>query len=184
MSDEVKNASASPDDGQQAPGQNEDVQVDPVARIEELEAALTEAVTDKLRTMADMENTKKRLIREKEQFCEYANESVLSDLLPVLDNLDMALAYLPQNIADPAMKGFAEGIRATRKIFLDTLARHGLATVGEEGEGFDPTWHEAVGYDEAAQDKPANTVCKLMQRGYKLKDRLLRPARVLVSKPC
>ena len=139
---------------------------------------LKEAEDIKLRALADMDNTRKRLAREKEEHSRYAAESVLSDILPALDNLDLALSHAPQ---DPASKNFVIGVEMTRKLLLDSLSRHGLTTVGELGEEFDPAVHEAVNM-EAHSEYPEGSVCGLMTRGYRLKDRLLRPARVAVCK--
>jgi molecular chaperone GrpE len=132
----------------------------------------------RLRLLADMDNLRKRLEREKEAFCRYAGEGVLADLLPVLDNLDLALAHAP----DGACKDFVIGVDMTRKVFLDVLSRHGLRAVGAEGEPFSPEVHEAVGREERA-DMDKDRVCKLLKKGYILKDRLLRPAAVMVSCP-
>jgi len=134
----------------------------------------------RLRALADAENLKKRLIREKEEFCKFANEQVLEDLLPVLDNLDLALQHGQGN---EACKDFVAGVDMTRKIFLDTLSRHGLVPVGEVGEDFDPAVHEAVGQQEHPEFEKGK-VCEMMKRGYVLKGRLLRPAMVVVSKGC
>jgi molecular chaperone GrpE len=131
-----------------------------------------------LRVVADADNFKKRLIREKEEYCKFAAEGVLADLLPVLDNLDLALAHGGEN---PACRNLLQGVEMTRSIFLDTLKRHGLEIVGSEGQEFDPALHEAVGQEER-KDLEEGTICRMVQKGYKLKDRLIRPARVLVSK--
>jgi len=132
---------------------------------------------DRLRTLAEMENLRKRLAREKEEHTKYATESVLADLLPVLDNLDLALDHAPR---DEACKGFVTGVDMTRKVFTDALARHGMEPVGEVGQEFSPELHEAVG-QEPCEGMAPGLVCRLMQRGWKLKGRTLRPARVMVS---
>ena len=137
-----------------------------------------EAEEAKLRALADTENVKKRLMRETEELRKYAGESVLSDLLPVLDNLDLALAHAR---GVEACKDIVMGVDMTRKIFLDTLKRHGLEATGAVGEAFDPQYHEAVGMD-ANPELPDNAVAQLMQSGYLLKGRLLRPAKVSVNK--
>jgi molecular chaperone GrpE len=133
-----------------------------------------------LRLLADTDNFKKRLIREKEEFFKFAAEGVIADLLPVLDNLDLALVHGREN---PACKDLVQGVEMTRSVFLDTLKRHGLEYVGSEGQPFDPALHEAVGQEER-EDMEEGSVCRLIQKGYKLKERLIRPARVLVSRKC
>ena len=131
----------------------------------------------RLRTLADMENLRKRLARDKEEHTKYAAESVLADLLPVLDNLDLALDHAP---SDQCCQGFVTGVDMTRKVFTDTLARHGMEAVGEVGQEFSPDLHEAVG-QEPRPDMAPGLVSRLMQRGWKLRGRTLRPARVMVS---
>lgn len=131
----------------------------------------------RLRQLADLDNTRKRLQREMEELRKYAAENVLADLLPVLDNLDLAIAHGGD---DPACKNLLLGVDMTRKLFLDALANHGLVQVGCEGEAFTPELHEAVG-QEAHPDHAPGHVCKLLKKGYKLRERLLRPAMVMVS---
>jgi len=137
-----------------------------------------EADDTRLRALAEMENFKKRLQREKDEQMKYAAETVLADLLPVLDNLDLAIQYGGN---DAACKGLVTGVEMTRKIFLDILKQHGLTPVGETGEAFSPDLHEAVA-EEARGDMEPGRVATLHQRGYRLKDRLLRPAKVSVSR--
>jgi molecular chaperone GrpE len=137
-----------------------------------------EAEDTKLRALADLDNTRKRMAREKEEHIRYAAESVLADIIPALDNLDLALAHAP---GDAGSKNFVLGVKMTRKLLLDSLARHGLTEVGALGEPFDPSLHEALN-TEANRDFAENTVCGLLGRGYRLKDRLLRPAKVTVCK--
>lgn len=131
----------------------------------------------RLRQLAELDNTRKRLQREMEEFRKYAAEGVLADLLPVLDNLDLAIEH---GGSDPACKNLLLGVEMTRKLFLDALAQHGLTTVGCEGEAFTPELHEAVG-QESRPDLEPGKVCKLLKKGYKLRERLLRPAMVMVS---
>ncbi len=141
---------------------------------------MQKAEADKLRALADTENIKKRLVREAEDLKRYAGESILGDLLPVLDNLDLALVHADH--ADESCKNFIMGVDMTRKIFLDTLKKHGLEAVeAGRGEEFNPEFHEAVGM--ATEDELGdNTVAQIVQAGYVLKGRLLRPAKVMVNK--
>ena len=139
-----------------------------------------EAETVRLRALADSENVKKRLLREAEDLKKYAGESVLADLLPVLDNLDLALAHTGN--LDDACKNFVIGVEMTRKLFLDAVKGHGLEAV-QAGRGvpFDPEVHEAVGTVEEG-DLDNNQIAQVIQGGYVLKGRLLRPAKVMVNK--
>lgn len=136
-----------------------------------------EADEQRLRAAAEMENFKKRLAREHEEMARYAAEKVLRDLLPALDNLDLALQYGSQN---EACRDMLQGVAMTRKQLLEAVARHGLAPVGVEGELFTPELHEAVGFD-ARPEMEKNAVARVLQSGYKLGERLLRPAKVMIN---
>ena len=134
----------------------------------------------RLRALADSENLKKRLLRETEEMKKYAGESILADLLPILDNLDLALAHTGN--LDGACKNFVIGVDMTRKLFLDAVKNHGLVAVDATRDGeFNPEIHEAVGTVEEG-DLDDNRIVQVVQRGYMLKGRLLRPAKVMVNK--
>ena len=137
-----------------------------------------ESEKTRLLALADLDNARKRLVREKEEFVKFAGESILADILPALDNLDLALAYAPEH---KECKNFVVGVDMTRKLLLDALAQHGLEQVGELGETFDPAKHEAVEMQEHPEYAPGK-ICALMNKGYRLKDRLIRPAKVKVCK--
>ncbi len=137
----------------------------------------SEAEEVRLRALAEMENFKKRLQREKDEQTRYATESVLGDLLPTLDNLDLALQYGGQS---EVCKDMLTGVEMTRKLLLDAVKRHGLEPVGTVGEEFDPALHEAIGQEESPEHE-AGRILRVMQKGYTLKERLLRPAKVIVS---
>lgn len=141
------------------------------------EEAKKEIEDMRLRMAAEMDNFKKRLNREHQEQMRYASEKVLGDLLPALDNLDLALQYATKH---EACKDMMQGIEMTRKQLLDAIAKHGLVSVGETGEAFNPEIHEAIGM-ESNPDLDKNTVSKIMQRGYKLNDKLIRPAKVMVN---
>jgi len=141
-------------------------------------AVMAEAEDVKLRALADNENFKRRIQRETEEVRKYATESVLADLLPVLDNLALAIEHAGDA---PACKNLVMGVDMTRKIFLDTLKKHGLECIGACGETFDPNVHEAIGAVCEA-DKAEGCVAQVAQAGYVLKGRVIRPAKVLVNK--
>lgn len=132
---------------------------------------------ERLRMAAEMENFKKRLSREYQEQLKFAAEKVLNDLLPSLDNMDLALQYGGNN---EACRDMLQGIAMTRKLLDEALSRHGLSRVGHVGEEFDPNKHEAVGF-ESNSEFPAGHVARVLQNGYKLNDRLLRPAKVMVN---
>ena len=137
-----------------------------------------EAEQDRMRALAEMENFKKRLAREHDEQMRYASEKVLADILPALDNLDLALQYGSRN---EACKDMLTGVEMTRKLLLEAVRKHGLEPVGESGEVFTPELHEAIAFDTRF-DMDEGLVSAVLQRGYKLKDRLLRPAKVSISK--
>ena len=127
-----------------------------------------------VRTLADFENFRKRSEREKADFQRYALGSVIRDLLPVLDNFDRAL--------DHAEEGdeFHKGVALIYKQLFDVLQKNGVRVIDEVGVRFDPNIHEAV-VTEEDPSVPAHTVNAILQKGYFLHDRLLRPALVKVS---
>jgi molecular chaperone GrpE len=137
-----------------------------------------EAEDSRLRALAETENTKKRLQREQEEALRFAAERITGDLLPTLDTLDLALRYGGQR---EECKDVLQGVEMTRKLMLDALRRHGLETLGERGEEFTPECHEAMGFENAG-DLEEGRVCAVLQRGYRLKERLLRPAKVMIAK--
>lgn len=149
-------------------------QTDAVSSLEEEKKSLEE---ERLRMAAEMDNFKKRLQREHQEQMRYASEKVLADLLPALDNLDLALQYGSQH---DACRDMMQGIEMTRRQLLDAVEKNGLISVGERGEAFNPEVHEAIGMEDAP-DLEKGTVSRVMQRGYKLNDRLIRPAKVMVN---
>lgn len=171
-------------DNEAAPGEDSrsEPTPEPCAHCEATEQAaqraLAEAEDMRLRALAEADNARKRFLREKDEAIRYAASSVLADIIPALDNLDLALEHAKSN---EACKDFLIGVEMTRKLLLEALAQHGLTRVGEVGEMFDPTKHEAMSMapDEAV---PNGAICMIMNRGYILHDRLLRPAKVVVCK--
>ncbi|MDR3358000.1 MAG: nucleotide exchange factor GrpE [Desulfovibrio sp.] len=143
---------------------------------EEIARFRTEVEDVRLRAAAEMENFKKRLQREHDERTRYAAERVLGDLLPALDSLDLALQYGGKN---EVCADLLQGVSMTRKLLLEAVAGHGLAPFGQEGETFTPDLHEAVGV-EKRDDLEAGTVSRVLQSGYRLGDRVLRPAKVMI----
>ena len=141
-------------------------------------ADIDELKKDNLRVLADSENFKKRLLREKEEYFKFATSAILEEIIPVMDNLDLALAHGRQA---EACKDLVMGVEMTMNIFLDTMKKHGLEQIGAVDVPFDPARHEALGQVER-DDVDENTVCQMLQKGYLLKERLLRPAKVMVSR--
>lgn len=132
-----------------------------------------------IRGAAELENVTKRLTREKENIIKFANEKVIADLLPVIDNLDRAVEHGENNAGD--QEGLFEGVKMTLQVFTALLEKFGVRQVSALGEEFDPNFHEAV-LQEENSNVENNTILKEVQKGYLLRDRLIRPAMVVVSK--
>lgn len=133
-----------------------------------------------LRTAAELENYKKRAAREKQEAIRYANESMLTKLIPVLDNFEMALAAASSASASSA-DSLQQGVSMIQQQLKQVLADAGLEEVIAAGQAFDPNCHEAVSQQESAE-VPEGHVLQQLRKGYKLRDRLLRPATVIVAK--
>ena len=148
------------------------------ARERELSAQLDQERERTLRGLADLDNARKRSQREREEVLRYGLERHLKDLLPVVDNLDRAL-----DLGDRSGKweSLAEGVRMTRKLLEDTLAKQGLKAFTARGQPFDPHVHEAMGHEER-EDLAPNMVSTEVLRGFMLHDRLVRPALVMVAR--
>lgn len=131
-----------------------------------------------LRTAAELDNFRKRKEREVEDLRKYANQTLLRDLLGVVDNLERALAASREN---DTPEGLTEGVEMTLKELLKIFDQFGVKAIASLEQPFDPNLHDAV-MQEASESVAANTVIKELQKGYLLRDRLLRPAMVVVSK--
>jgi molecular chaperone GrpE len=131
-----------------------------------------------LRHVADMENFKKRLEKERADLKEFANESLIKELLPVVDNLELALDHGRQQESGSAL---LEGVENVLKGFLQVMTKFGVTPIQAQGEKFDPAFHNAVMQqeDDAVEDQ---TILRELQKGYLLKNRLLRPAMVVVAR--
>jgi molecular chaperone GrpE len=145
--------------------------------LEEARQQLAECQDRMLRMVADFDNSKKRLEREREISLKYAEENILRELLASLDNLERAME---QGRETDNTASLLEGIEMTRKGLLAMLEKFGLKPINSIGETFDPNYHEAVAM-EAHGDTPGNVVLREFQKGYVYKDRLLRAAKVIVS---
>lgn len=152
------------------------------SKIAELEAAL-QAKSDEagqfkdkyLRSVADLENFRKRALREKDEARTYGAESLLRDLLVVLDNMERAVE------ASGELEQIKQGVKMTHDQFKQILRQHGVEVVEASGSPFDPAHHEAVAHIETADHLPG-TIMQEHRRGYKFRERLLRPAMVSVAK--
>ncbi|MBO4279772.1 MAG: nucleotide exchange factor GrpE [Spirochaetales bacterium] len=149
-------------------------------RVAELEAANAQLKDQMLRRQAELENYRKRLIRDKEEAVQYANESLIRDLLGFLDNMERALAA---GKSSGDVKGLVEGFEMTQNQLLSTLDKNwGLKAIDSVGQEFDPALHEAcmMAVDESLDKE---TVLEEFQKGYTLHGRVIRPAKVKIGKP-
>ena len=133
-----------------------------------------------LRTTADFDNYKKRAAREKQEAVKFANENLLQKLVPVLDTFDMALAAI-QNGQTESTQSLQTGISMVYQQLKSALVEAGLEEVDAAGKAFDPNLHEALSQKETSE-VPEGQVVQQMRKGYKLRERLLRPASVIVAK--
>jgi molecular chaperone GrpE len=131
-----------------------------------------------LRSEAEIENIKKRNRKDKEEWVKYANETLIKEILPVMDNLEMAISHSRE---ENSVEALGEGIELILKGLRDMLGKSGLEEVKAEGEPFDPNYHHAV-LEQADENVESGIILKELQKGYMLKKRLIRPAMVIVSK--
>lgn len=148
------------------------------AKLAEREIEVEENHEKLLRAQADLENYKKRILREKAELFNYRHEELIKELLPILDNLERAIENAKNSQDCPAL---IEGIELTWKQFINCLEKFGVKSISSLGEKFDPGLQEAMSQIESRDHAP-NTVIEELQKGYLLKDRLLRPSLVVVSR--
>ena len=171
------------------PAEAESQAANPDASVElagDLEGLLAENANMRdrlLRTMADMENLRRRTEREKSDTSRYAISNFARDVLTIGDNLKRAIDHVPAEAADqdPALKSFLDGVELTERELLNVLEKHGVTKLEPLGQRFDPNQQQAM-YEVPTTDVPEGTVMEVMQAGYMIGDRCLRPALVAVSK--
>ena len=173
MAEETVDAQA---DAEQEPAAEESL--DLAAELEKAQAEASDLRDKMLRMAAEQENFKKRMQRERENALRYAEEDILKELLPTLDNLQRAIEQ-GHNSDDAAV--LLEGVEMTSKGLLNTLDKFGLKPLDGVGEPFDPNFHEALAA-EHSDDVAENMILQEYQRGYMFKDRLIRATKVVVSK--
>ena len=144
---------------------------------EAAEKAAAEAESERyMRLMAEFQNYKKRAAKEKTDTLQYANEKIVADLLPVIDNFERALATETDDL-----EGYAKGMQLIFEQLKKALENAGLEEIKAQDEAFDPNVHNAV-MTESLEDKEDGTVTKVLQKGYKLRDKVVRPSMVAVNK--
>ncbi|MEZ8493134.1 nucleotide exchange factor GrpE [Vibrio splendidus] len=165
---------------------NEDAADEQESKIAQLEAALLsseskvkEQQDSVLRAKAEVENMRRRTEQEVDKARKYALNKFAEGLLPVIDNLERAVQAA--DAENEAVKPILEGVELTHKTFVDTVAKFGLTEINPEGEVFNPEFHQAMSIQESP-DHESNTVMFVMQKGYELNGRVIRPAMVMVAK--
>ncbi|WP_342359856.1 nucleotide exchange factor GrpE [Terrarubrum flagellatum] len=151
--------------------------VDPIVALEAEKADLKDKL---LRTLAEMENLRRRTARDVHDGRTYAVTAFARDMLTVADNINRALESAPKDAAEGPLKALIEGVALTERDLIKTLERHGVKKLEPVGQKFDPNFHQAM--FEAPSEHPAGMVSTLVQAGYAIGDRVLRPALVGISK--
>lgn len=148
----------------------------------ELEAAQAESAANKerfLRTAADLDNLRRRQVKERQEALQYGHENLVKDLLNTVDNLERAVDHAKGSEAKDLV-ALLQGVELAQRELVTVLGKHGVEVIEAEGVAFDPNVHEAVAQMEEGSVSPGN-VARVYQKGYRLRDRLLRPARVVVA---
>ena len=167
---------------EEKPEKNDDV-LSPEKRIEELETICRDWQDQYLRKAADFENYRKRMIREKQEAIDYANSNLLLDLVQVLDDFDRAIDAGKTQAGEAANNAFVEGVVMIKNQMVSMLSsKYGLSYYPAKGEAFDPNLHEAVSMIQSPDVKEA-VVGEELQKGYKLKERVIRHSKVMVLMP-
>lgn len=183
MNDET-NASPPQPEAAPAGAAPADAQPDVFAVIDKLNVENAELKDRVLRTLAEMENLRRRTEKEVADSKLYGVTNLAREMLGFADNLRRALASVPaetREAADPAIKGFVEGIEVTERDFLARLARHGVKKLEPQGQKFDPNMHEAL-FEVPNPEVPTGTVVQVVEDGYAIGERCLRPAKVGVAR--
>ena len=181
---DIGDAERRPESGGQTaePAAPEDALPSADERLGEIEAELADTRDRLLRALAETENVRRRLQRERDDAQKFAVGGFARDLLSVVDNLRRALEAMPEaEIADDRTRGLRDGVAATERELLAAFERHGLRRIDPTGERFDHNLHQAI-FEAERPDVPAGTVVEVLQPGYVLHERLLRPAMVGVAK--
>src|ERR1700720_1057642 len=147
-------------------------------KIAELESEVAESKDRYLRTAADFDNFKKRSRQQQLETIQHASADLIGRLLPALDDLPKALDHTPAGVDESWVKGLELSVRKLE----EALGAHGLEQIHAVGVPFDPKLHEAIGYEESSEH-PEDTVTSELRRGYRIRDRVVRPALVKVARP-
>lgn len=154
---------------------------DEASELETLRGELAALQERMVRLQADFDNFRRRALKEREEAHQYGHENLVKDLLATVDNLDRAIEHAQKSDGGD-FQSMLQGVELVQRELLGALANHGVSEIEAGNVAFDPNVHEAMAQQEN-DSVPANTVMEVFQKGYRLRDRLLRPARVVVSKP-
>ena len=166
-------APAEPESGEEpSPG--------PEAQLEALRAELDQTQDRFVRLQAEFDNFRRRSLKERQESLQYGHQNLVKDLLATVDNLERALGHSAEDASSDA-ESVVQGIELVKRELLGALGKHGVKVIEPQEEAFDPTYHEAMGQLPHASLAP-NTVVEVLQKGYMINDRMLRPARVLVAR--
>src|SRR4051794_2094375 len=161
---------------------DEGIATAPEDRLAAIEAELAETKDRLLRALAETENVRRRLQRERDDAQKYAASAFAKDLLSPVDNLRRALQAMPEaETTDPRARSLRDGVAAIERELIAAFDRHGLKRIDPKGERFDHNFHQAM-FETERPDVPSGTIVEVLQPGYVLQDRLLRPAMVGVAK--
>jgi molecular chaperone GrpE len=134
-----------------------------------------------LRLQAEFENFRRRGLKERQEAHNFGHQNIVKDLLPTVDNLDRAIAHSSEGSGGEDLQALLQGIELVRRELLGVLSKHGVAKIEAARQAFDPAFHEAM--SQLVDDSvPAGTIIQVLEEGYQLRDRMLRPSRVIVSK--
>ena len=179
MSDKPKPGAHTSHESHAKPTHREESKSAPADDLQRLRDEAQQAKDQYLRTLAEFENTRKRLQREKEEFVKFAAESMVRELLPIVDSLDHALVAVDKQ-SDP--QAIIKGVHLIYRQLLGLLEKEGVKRIPTVGEPFDPHKHEAVAQIESTDGTPDDTIVEEVQVGYTMNGKVVRPAMVKVAK--
>jgi molecular chaperone GrpE len=168
-------------DNREEAGVSAELEDKAAAAVETIQNELEEMKEKYLRLYAEFDNYRKKMIKDKEELAKYANESLAYELLPVIDNLEMALKHAGEAGSGAQQAALVQGVENTLREMIRTLDKFGITPIEAFDKPFDPAYHHAMSQAERS-DKETNTVVEEFRKGYLYKDKVLRPSLVVVSK--
>lgn len=179
ISEEEASETSKPSEDAPSPGEPVTLSSEDFEKLATEAGKSTENWEKFVRLTAEFDNYKKRAARDRSEAIRYANESLLESLLPTLDNFEMAMSAVDNATVD-SLESLKQGISMVHKQLRDVIKESGMEEIDAANQPFDPAWHEAVSQQES-DDVPEGQVLQQIRKGYKLKDRLIRPANVVVA---